>query len=105
MFLLSTTQLNQKKITYCLGLVNGIIIGLLYTRTIYLFQLNVDKKIIGRITSLNEIIFSFVFVFTISVSLMAKDYFTFSLGWLIVSIIFFIASILFNVFSKKLFYK
>lgn len=93
----------QQYMTYIFIFITGVFVGLLYPRTIYLFQLLVDKANIGKITSLNEIIFSVSFVGIVLLSVLVGQLFTYKIGWLINSGFLFVTFINIQLFQKKYF--
>lgn len=79
---------------------SGLFVGLLYTRTIYLFQMFVDSEVLGRIMSLNEIIFGLSFTLVIPIFTVFFKGFTPQLGWVLSSLLLFV-SFLGNLFFLK----
>lgn len=96
---------NDQFMTYIFTFITGLFVGLLYPRTIYLFQLLVNKTDIGKITSLNEIIFAVSFVCVILSSVLLGDIFTYKIGWLANSIFLFITFIAIHFAKEKFFVK
>lgn len=93
----------QQYLTYLLTFITGIFVGLLYPRTIYLFQFLVDKASIGKITSLNEIIFSISFVGVVLLSVLAGNLFTYKIGWFINSMFLFGTFVISHLIQKRFF--
>lgn len=90
-------------ITYVSASICGVFIGLLYNRTIYMFQLIINKDDIGKITSLNEIVFSISFVVVILFTISASNSFTYKNGYCLTAILLTLSFILNGILFKKYF--
>lgn len=73
----------------------GMIVGLQYIRVIYLIQINTDKKFMGRVVSLSEVVWSFTtFLGMLSASYI-NEIFTYKIGFIIGGFIYLIGGISF----------
>jgi len=61
----------------------GMIVGLQYIRVTYLIQMNTDKRFMGRVVSLSEVVWSFTTFFGMLSGSYINEVFTYKIGFLV----------------------
>lgn len=68
--------------------ITGVAVGTNYLRVLYLFHLNVEKKFLGRVLSINEITISLSVVIGIIAGSFFNEFFTYTYGFLLAGSIY-----------------
>jgi MFS family permease len=80
----------------------GAIVGMQYIRVIYLIQMNTDKKYMGRVVSLSDIIWSLSTFIGILLGAYLSEIFTYRVGFLVGGVIYLMGAISFWILRDRI---
>jgi DHA3 family macrolide efflux protein-like MFS transporter len=82
--------------------ISGILVGLIYTRILYLLHTNTDEKFYGRVISINDFTSSISVVVGILIGGLINEFFTYKVGFIVTGLTFIIGYFYFRLTIKKL---
>jgi predicted MFS family arabinose efflux permease len=79
----------------------GIFAGLQFIRYVYMIQTHCDKKYLGRIMSITDLVFAFAAILGMTLGAIFNEIFTYQYGFLITATIYFIGFFVMTYYKRR----
>jgi MFS family permease len=82
--------------------ISGILVGIIYTRILYLLHLNTNEHFYGRVISINDLVSSSTTILGILIGGVLVEFLTYKVGFLLTGLTFIIGYFYFKAVDKKI---